>query len=134
MYLHNGKKKPDRVIIYLLWCPSLATVNRNTDFTPMKPIDALKKGLIKLCDQIRERKEHLTAELRIGAPISDADQEWLDGEGNLIDEERVVEALDGASNYELSFERLSEEDKTIAQKLQKLAGGGGKSDAPKCIY
>jgi len=95
----------------------------------MKPLDVLKKGLTKLRDQIQERKVKLVAALKAGQPISELDQEWLDGEGNLIDEERVVEDLDKASDYERGIERLGLQDKTVVQKLQKL-GGGGKSDAP----
>ena len=95
----------------------------------MKPIDTLKKGLTKLRDQVREWKARLTAKLRAGDSISENDQEWLDGKGNLIDEEQVVETLDDASDYEHGLQRLGSEDKIIAQQLQKLSGGG-KSDAP----
>ncbi|KIK77843.1 hypothetical protein PAXRUDRAFT_42126, partial [Paxillus rubicundulus Ve08.2h10] len=56
---------------------------------------------------------------------------WLDGDGNLIDEERVVETLDSASDYEQGLAQLDSWDKTVVQKLQKLAESGSrKNDAP----
>ncbi|KAG9316525.1 hypothetical protein JVU11DRAFT_2575 [Chiua virens] len=88
----------------------------------MKPVEVLKKGLSKLRGQIRERKVKLEADLKAGRPVSEADQDWLDGDGNLVDEERVVEAFDKASDYEQHLERLSSCDKLIVDKLQKLAG------------
>lgn len=89
----------------------------------MKPIEVLKKGLAKLHNQIRERKAKLEIELKASRPISEIDQDWLDGDGNLVNEERVVETLDNASDYEQGFNRLGLEEKSIVQKLQKLAGG-----------
>ncbi|KIK80200.1 hypothetical protein PAXRUDRAFT_41767, partial [Paxillus rubicundulus Ve08.2h10] len=49
----------------------------------------LKKGLTKLHDQIEEQKAKLEVELKAGQPISEVDEYWLNGDGNLIDEERV---------------------------------------------
>ena len=43
--------------------------------TPMKPIDALKKGLSKPHDQVQEQKTRLTDKLKAGDLISDNDQE-----------------------------------------------------------
>ncbi|KAH0825866.1 hypothetical protein J3R83DRAFT_7789, partial [Lanmaoa asiatica] len=83
----------------------------------------------KLCEQVRERKARLTSILRAGGSILDNDQEWLDGEGNLIDEERVVEVLDDAFDYECGLQRLGPEGKIVVQQLEKLVGGG-KSDDP----
>ncbi|KIK81839.1 hypothetical protein PAXRUDRAFT_155153 [Paxillus rubicundulus Ve08.2h10] len=96
----------------------------------MKPLNILKKGLAKFQNQIQERKIKLLAKLKAGQPISEVDQAWLDDDGNLIDEGWVVEALDEASDYEQGIERLDSWDKLVVQKLQKLVGGGRKSDAP----
>jgi hypothetical protein len=89
----------------------------------MKPIEVLKKGLAKLHNQIREQKARLDVELKASRPISEVDQDWLDGDGNLVDEEKVVEILDSASDYERGLDRLDSQAKPIVQKLQKLAGG-----------
>ena len=62
----------------------------------MKPIEVLKKGLARLHDQIRERKAKLDIDLKASRPILEVDQDWLDGDGNLVDEEKVVETLDSA--------------------------------------
>ncbi|KIK78413.1 hypothetical protein PAXRUDRAFT_164099 [Paxillus rubicundulus Ve08.2h10] len=90
----------------------------------MKCVDMLKEGLTKLHNQIRDHKTKLEIELKAGWLISEADQDWLDGDGNLVDDERVVEALDNASDYEQGLEGLSLQDKLIVEKLQKLAGKG----------
>ncbi|KAF9228943.1 hypothetical protein BS17DRAFT_805636 [Gyrodon lividus] len=94
-------------------------------------VEVLKKSLTKLRDQIGERKAKLELELKAGRPISEVDQDWLDGDGNLIDEERVVETLDSASDYEEGLNRLDSQGKTIVQKLQKLRGGGDNAPSKK---
>jgi hypothetical protein len=38
--------------------------------------------------------------------LSESDEEWLDGEGNLIDEERVLELLENSSNYERGIQKI----------------------------
>jgi hypothetical protein len=55
--------------------------------------------------------------------LSESDEEWLDGEGNLIDEERVLELLENASNYERGLERLNSKDRGVVQKLQNVGNG-----------
>ncbi|KAI6017368.1 hypothetical protein BKA83DRAFT_4465217 [Pisolithus microcarpus] len=92
----------------------------------MKLFSILKRGLTKLRDQIQSRKAKLIAELKAGQPISEVDEVWLDDDGNLVDEEQVVETLDNASDYDWGVERLNSQDKGIVQKLQRLGGG----DAP----
>ena len=75
----------------------MATVVRNSNVSEMKPVDILKKGLTKLQHQIRDRKTRLENKLKASQQISDIDQEWLDHAGNLVDEERVIDALDHAN-------------------------------------
>ena len=60
-------------------------------------IDVLKKGLKTLKKRVASRKTQLEADLKAGNIISAEDEEWLDGAENLVDEERVVEALDNES-------------------------------------
>lgn len=93
-------------------------------------INILKQGLTKLHNQNQERKARLTAKFQAGQSISEIDQEWLGGNGNLVNEEWVVGTLDNVSDYEQGLARLNSHDKTVADKLQKVAEGGGKSDAP----
>ncbi|KAF8495834.1 hypothetical protein JB92DRAFT_3126391 [Gautieria morchelliformis] len=96
----------------------------------MRAIETLKKGLTKLRNQIRDRKTRLLDVLKASQPISDSDQEWLYNAGNLVDEERVVDALDHASDYERGLERLNSHDKSVVEKLNNLARSGEKSCAP----
>jgi|SRR5712672_903449 len=88
----------------------------------MKPIEILQKGLTKLQNQTQDRKKRLEDELRAGQPISDSDEEWLDNDGNLVDEERVVDTLDCVSDYEQGLKRLNSHDRSVVEKLQSLAG------------
>ncbi|KAG6375671.1 hypothetical protein JVT61DRAFT_3244 [Boletus reticuloceps] len=98
----------------------------------MKPIDKLKKGLKKLQDETRARKAVLVLALNSNQAISQVDEDWLDHAGNLVDEERVVDELDKALDYESTFEGLDPQDKLIAEKLAKLAAGNeGSVDPPK---
>ena len=53
----------------------------------------------------------------------ESDEDWLDGEGNLVNEERVVQDLEEASDYERGLGRLDAEGRGIVQKLQVLGHG-----------
>ena len=69
-------------------------------------IDVLKKGLKTLKKRVASRKTQLEANLKAGNIISAGDEEWLDGAGNLVDEEHVVELLDIEPDYERGLEKL----------------------------
>jgi hypothetical protein len=71
------------------------------------------------------------AKLQACLSISDADQEWLDGDGNLIDEEQVLEILEKASDYERGLEKLNFAEKMIVQRLEQLAQGAAPSKSSK---
>jgi len=88
----------------------------------MKPhiVSILKKGLKKLQDQTRDRKVTLEATLKAHQPISEFDEEWLDSAGNLVDEERLVDKLDKASNYESALKKLDTQEQSIVQRLMEL--------------
>ena len=60
-------------------------------------IDVLKKGLKTLKKHVASCKTQLEADLKAGNIISAEEEEWLDGAGNLVDEERVIKALDNES-------------------------------------
>ena len=89
----------------------------------MTPIDSLKKGLHTLRIQVQDRKSRIESDLKAGKAISEIDEEWLDGDGNLIGEEQVVRDLEEASDYERGLERLDVESQSIVQRLQVLGGG-----------
>ena len=63
-------------------------------------METLKKGLKQLKAQHKERREHLLAELNARRTISESDQDWLDGAANLVDEERLVETMENAVDYD----------------------------------
>ena len=103
----------------------------------MKPIDVLKGGLKKLQDQTQARKAGLEARLKASQPILQADKEWLDGDGSLVDEQCLLDKLDKASDYNCAIEKLDAKERSIVQKLMGLMGHGNKMVAPlkkrKCM-
>ena len=94
-------------------------------------IDVVKKGLKLLKKRVASRKTQLETDLKAGKIISAEDEEWLDGAGNLIDEERVVEILDDESDYERGLEKLDTKDKGIVQELISLGGGEKQATSKK---
>ena len=87
-----------------------------------KPLDILKKGLAKLKNSFKTKKEHLEAKLSRQESISSSDGQWLDNEGNTIDKQRVIETLKSSSNYEKGLENLDEAGKVIVKKLREWGG------------
>ena len=89
-------------------------------------IQILKKGLAKLSGNIRNRKDRLTAKLSRGETISLSDEQWLDNEGNTIDEERILDVLQSAPDYGKAVDQLSDNEKAIVKKLREWAGVSAK--------
>ncbi|KAH0828159.1 hypothetical protein J3R83DRAFT_3852 [Lanmaoa asiatica] len=102
--------------------------------TLMKPINLLKKGLEKLQNQTRERRELLNAALKANQCISEADEEWLDTGGNLVEEVCLVDKLDAVEDYEKAIEQLDSQEQSIVQRLTELAHGCALSKKRKCMY
>jgi hypothetical protein len=65
-----------------------------------KPLDSLKKGLAKFSKQIKDRKDGLNAKLLRRETISSDDKEWLNHEANTVNEQRILDELEAASDYE----------------------------------
>ncbi|GAW02276.1 DDE-domain-containing protein [Lentinula edodes] len=72
------------------------------------PLAALKEGLAKLRKQYEERHNILKSKLAKKEKISNEDEQWLDKEGNLVEEEQLINDLENASDYERGLERLDE--------------------------
>ena len=87
-----------------------------------KPLDVLKKGLAKFSKHIKDCKDKLIAKVSQKEPISPADEEWLDQEANTIDEERLLDVLDEASDYERGVEQLDDKGKMMVRELREWAG------------
>ena len=80
-------------------------------------VDVHKKGLKFLKKRVASRKEQLEADLKAGKSISAEDEEWLDGAGNLIDEERVVEVLDNVSDYKDGLDSKVQRENAAANNI-----------------
>ena len=68
-------------------------------------IDVLKKSLKLLKKRVASRKRR--KELKVQEILF---LQWLDGAGNLIGEEHMVEVLDNESDYEKGLEKLDMKD------------------------
>lgn len=102
----------------------------------MSSIDVLRHGLKNLDNQHKERKEKLLAELKAGRPISEENQDWLDGAANLVDEARIIESLENAADYESAAHALTTRDRAIFDELMKMGSGGSgeRGTKRKCEY
>jgi hypothetical protein len=88
----------------------------------LKPLDVLKKGLSNVTQSLKVRKDELNAKLARKGSISSSDEHWLDHEGNIVDEQRVIETLEAASDYERAIEGFDEPGKAIVKKVREWAG------------
>ncbi|KAG9311122.1 hypothetical protein JVU11DRAFT_9034 [Chiua virens] len=93
----------------------------------------LQNSLGKLQHQVQDQKAKLEVELKASKPISDTDQGWLDGTGNLVDEVCILNTLThtSESDYEQAFASLNSHDKSIVEKLEKLTGNSNKHKCPE---
>jgi hypothetical protein len=57
------------------------------------PFISLKRGLQTLQDQDQAQKSQIEADLKANKLLTQSDEKWLDGEGNLVDKEHVVQEL-----------------------------------------
>jgi hypothetical protein len=88
----------------------------------LKPLDILKKGLIKLKQSLKKKKEQLETKLARKESISSSDERWLDNEANTVDEQCILDTLESSSNYEQGLEHLDEAGKKIVKKLREWGG------------
>ena len=95
------------------------------------PVATLKKGLAEFSKKIKARKDKLTDQLAKNEKISDDDEHWLDHEANTVDEQRVLDILEAASDYEKEVGRLDENSKGIVKKLREWAGETNKVPGQK---
>lgn len=57
-----------------------------------------------------------------GEAISTSDEQWLDNEGNTINEERILETLELAPDYNRAVAELDSNGQEIVRKLRDWAG------------
>ena len=89
------------------------------------PVAILRQGLKSLENQHEGRKEKLLADLKARRPISEDDQDWLDGAANLVDEARLVDMLENVADYKSGVRTLNASDRIIFDKLLELGHSGG---------
>jgi hypothetical protein len=85
----------------------------------MGPLQILKKGLVILERQIKEKRDKLTSQL---SPLSPEEEEWLDNGGNTIEEVYAIDALENASDYNRAYDKLGDKYKAAVFRLQEVAG------------
>ena len=96
-------------------------MTKHPSMTPIS-LAVLKEGLTKFSKTIKDRKDDLNSKLSREEPISSADEQWLDHEANTVDEQRVLDELEAASDYERGLAQLDDEGKGIVKKLKEWAG------------
>ena len=84
-------------------------------------LHVLQKGLTKLKESIKERKDSLLACLNQREKISNEDEEWLDNSGNVVDEEAVVDLLENTSDYEHGLTWLTTQQRIIIERQKYIA-------------
>ena len=99
---------------------------------PQNLLNVLKKAFSKLKKSFEKHQNNLLDCLAKKEKLSDDDENWLDNNGNLINEEHVIDTLDAASNFERGLGRLSDEEKIALRQLRQAAGLDG-SKKRKCM-
>ena len=61
---------------------------------PPEPLDVLRKGFSALKQHMENKKRELEELQWTRGKLSDADENWLDHEGNVIDELLLIEKLE----------------------------------------
>ncbi|KAF8256938.1 hypothetical protein EI94DRAFT_1709902 [Lactarius quietus] len=89
------------------------------------PLDVLKQGLSQLKKRYEAKKKVLTAKWQ---SLTAEEEHWLDHEGNLVDEQHVLDTLEAASDYECAVLQLDDAGKALVKKLREEAG-----DVPKVV-
>ncbi|KAF8264401.1 hypothetical protein EI94DRAFT_1788017 [Lactarius quietus] len=89
------------------------------------PLYMLKRGLSRLKKHYEAKKKVLTAKWQ---SLTAEEEHWLDHEGNLVDEQRVLDTLEAASDYECTVSQLDDAGKALVKKLREEAG-----DVPKVV-
>jgi hypothetical protein len=90
------------------------------------PLDTPKKGFSQLSETINDKRRTLVAKLSCKEAISSSDADWLDQEGNTVDEQCVMDTLELVSDYKRAVEQLDENGKAIVQKLKGAGSQYGK--------
>ena len=88
------------------------------------PLEVLKRGFSEFSRKINIRKDKLNAKLSQGEAISISDKQWLDNDGNTIDKEHILEALELAPDYKKAAAELDDNRQGIMKKLKEWAGYG----------
>ena len=92
-----------------------------------KPLDILKNAHSKLKKSTQKHRKALLDLLSKKEKLSDADENWLDTDGNLVDEQRVIEELETASDFKQGAQ--------IMEKLHWAAAGLERvSQKRKCMH
>lgn len=82
-----------------------------------------KKGSQNSKTVSRPEKKNLLACLQKKEKISDADEQWLDHDTNLVNKEAIIDALEKASDYKRGLTRLTPHQKGLVQMLKDLGNG-----------
>ncbi|TEB29371.1 hypothetical protein FA13DRAFT_1815173 [Coprinellus micaceus] len=74
------------------------------------PLEILQKGFDVLKRKHDKKRKELTAKAK-KEKLTEEEESWLDFEGNVVDEQRMLLTMTEAESYEKGLEGLSAEDK-----------------------
>lgn len=79
---------------------------------------------MRLKDGSRKRKDDLQAQLARTEKISSEDEAWLNNDANHVEEEALVNDLQGAEDYDAALQKLTSAQKEMTENLRRLAYEG----------
>jgi hypothetical protein len=86
-------------------------------------IELLRTGFAAFEKHVKKRKASIQERLKRKERVDDEDSAWLDGPANLIDEQRALELLENASDYEQALSRLGDGLQAAVQRMKEFAAG-----------
>ena len=94
-----------------------------------KLLDAAKQGFLRLKERIEPRLRHIKKKREDKEPLTQSEDEWVDGEGNIVDEEILVDELDRASDPDRAAAKLDERQAHTLKRLLSVGNGSGSGGA-----
>jgi hypothetical protein len=85
---------------------------------PKKFLDDLQKSLELLKQQNQARVDRLQSQLAKKEPISSEDEDFLDQQGNFVDEEALLEFFRTTRGAENALEGLTDKQKCALERLK----------------
>ncbi|KAH9465204.1 hypothetical protein MJO29_006948 [Puccinia striiformis f. sp. tritici] len=84
-------------------------------------LSTLEKHYTEMKNKINERLKSLQAKLKKGQPITSEEEEWMDGDGNLVDAELLMEKISSLATNKKTMNLGSSDIKAFLQILNRCS-------------